>query len=196
MRTTEPLALLWGVAARLALVGRRLAQARLRCFARGSPDIGRVLGEESRCRVPACSVVVGRLLVDENRGDRVTDGEPLSTRGAHPGILRRHRRLGPNGTKVIVAALCSVDVHLRHHVKSCSSLRVAPCVDKTRPRTQAGRQAGRHNAPDAPTARLVRASRGVVLRCGSTEFEAFHMLSGELGDQLEVLVDVQHSQVR
>lgn len=34
-----------------------------------------------------------------------------------------------------------------------------------------------------------------VLRCRSAEFEAFHMLSGELGDQLEVLVDMEHSQV-
>jgi hypothetical protein len=49
-----------------------------------------------------------------------------------------------------------------------------------------------------PMRRSVRAGtiRGtVVLRCGSAELEAFHFLTGELGDELEVLVDVEHGEI-
>jgi hypothetical protein len=110
MRTAELLAVLRGVVAWLALVGRRLALSRVRA---GS--------KKSRRRIAARPMVVGRLLVDENRGDRVTGSKPLSARGACPGIFRRHCRLVPDVTKVVVTTSCAVDVHLRHPVKSCSS---------------------------------------------------------------------------
>jgi hypothetical protein len=36
----------------------------------------------------------------------------------------------------------------------------------------------------------------LLRRRGSTEFEAFHRLTGELRDELEVLVEMEHSEVR
>ena len=49
-------------------------------------------------RIAARSVVVGHLLVDENRGDRVADGEPLSACGARPGASQASS-VGPTAPK-------------------------------------------------------------------------------------------------
>jgi hypothetical protein len=110
MRAAELLAFLRGVVARLALGGRRQALACpfVACGVDGI-DVG--LGgrprEESRGRVATRAVVVGGLLVDNDRSKRLADAEPLSARGTRPGVAGRDRRLFTDGREVIVSATCS-----------------------------------------------------------------------------------------
>jgi hypothetical protein len=126
MRAAELLTLLRSVVARLALLRCRPALFQPRCVADGAASIdcwiGDVLREEGRRGVSARAVVVGGLLVDNDRSDKIPDRECVPAGSAHAGVAGLKGRLFTYVTEVIVAATCSVPVHLGH----CRSLALCP----------------------------------------------------------------------